>query len=201
MRRVVVTPTFAAGLGVVVAAVLALQMRTAFNYAAPNDAPCRTNSCGVPYHAGGEPASGAGDRISTSVPSATRSGAGSSPPAKRQPAGGNHGRPPSAGPGLGYSTVHKGQWGFDGTIVITFRPGAAPRHWRLWFGYPSARIFRVWAAGRSLPHGMHSAAVSSGDWTGQAPARLITVSIGVTGPPGPPHQCYFNGQVCHIIQR
>src|SRR5215472_1886840 len=118
MRRVVVTPTFAAGLGVVVAAVLALQMRTAFNYAAPNDAPCRTNSCGVPYHAGGEPASGAGDRISTSVPSATRSGAGSSPPAKRQPAGGNHGRPPSAGPGLGYSTVHKGQWGFDGTIVI-----------------------------------------------------------------------------------
>ena len=35
MRRVVVTPTFAAGLGVVVAAVLAYPMQTVFSYVAP----------------------------------------------------------------------------------------------------------------------------------------------------------------------
>ena len=41
MRRVVVTPTFAAGLGVVVAAVLAYPMQTVFSYAAPNGATCK----------------------------------------------------------------------------------------------------------------------------------------------------------------
>ena len=41
MRRVVVTPTFAAGLGVVVAAVLAYPMQTVFNYAGPAEAPCQ----------------------------------------------------------------------------------------------------------------------------------------------------------------
>src|SRR5215831_20210280 len=35
MRRVVVTPTFAAGLGVVVAAVLAYPMQTVFSYVVP----------------------------------------------------------------------------------------------------------------------------------------------------------------------
>src|ERR1700749_3796497 len=35
MRRVVVTPTFAAGLGIVVAAVLAFPMQTVFSYVAP----------------------------------------------------------------------------------------------------------------------------------------------------------------------
>jgi len=35
MRRVVVTPTFAAGLGVVVAAVLAYPVQTVFSYVAP----------------------------------------------------------------------------------------------------------------------------------------------------------------------
>src|SRR5215468_9771298 len=35
MRRVVVTPTFAAGLGVVVAAVLAYPMQTVFSYVTP----------------------------------------------------------------------------------------------------------------------------------------------------------------------
>src|SRR6516225_11956171 len=35
MRRVVVTPTFAAGLGVVVAAMLAYPMQTVFSYVAP----------------------------------------------------------------------------------------------------------------------------------------------------------------------
>src|SRR5215469_4671027 len=64
MRRIVVTPTFAAGLGVVVAAVLAFQMQTVFNYAAPNAAPC-TASCGVSTQQGGEPASVPGNKLST----------------------------------------------------------------------------------------------------------------------------------------
>src|ERR1700746_2251350 len=51
MRRVVVTPTFAAGLGVVVAAVLAYPMQTVFSYVAPGAAGrggllCTEGGCG-----------------------------------------------------------------------------------------------------------------------------------------------------------
>jgi len=70
MRRVVVTPTFVAGLGVVVAAMLAYPMQTVFNYAAPNAAPC-TASCGTSTQDGGEPASVPGNKLSTPEPSAT----------------------------------------------------------------------------------------------------------------------------------
>src|ERR1700758_4363542 len=63
MRRVVVTPTFAAGLGVVVAAVLAYPMQPVFTYAAPNARQCGI-SCGDSTQAGGEPASVPGKRLS-----------------------------------------------------------------------------------------------------------------------------------------
>src|SRR5499427_8642900 len=51
MRRVVVTPTFAAGLGVVVAAVLAYPMQTVFSYVAPGASGrggllCARDGCG-----------------------------------------------------------------------------------------------------------------------------------------------------------
>jgi hypothetical protein len=205
MRRVVVTPTFVAGLGVVVAAMLAYPMETVFNYAAPNAAPC-TASCGVSTQDGGEPASVPGNKLSTPEPSATHSATtrpGSASQPGRRSGGGGHadGHTQASPPQLSYQTSGRARWGFEGTIVITFRPRSARGSWWLRFGYPSARILKVWGAGRYLRHGTHSALVASWDWPAQSAAGgLLRVSIGVAGQPGPPHRCSFNGRPCQIIE-
>jgi hypothetical protein len=202
MRRVVVTPTFAAGLGVVVAAVLALQMHTVFNYASPNGTTCQTAGCGVNAQTGGHTASGPIHRLSPSGSAATHSGSnGSTSHDKDAPADGGGGSSPVAvAPQLSYETASKEDWGFDGTIVLTFKPQYAQQRWRLRFSYPSARILRVWA-GKYLhiQHSRHSALVA----TLNSPAhggfpRLVRVSIEVAGRPGPPLQCSFNGHGCHF---
>src|SRR5215472_10448253 len=105
MRRVVVTPTFAAGLGVVVAAVLAYPMRTVFNYASPNDgATCQVAGCGISPQPGGHTASGPTHRLSTRGLGGTHSGSkGSAQGAGHAPAsggGGGGGQPAAAAPQL-----------------------------------------------------------------------------------------------------
>ena len=202
MRRVVVTPTFAAGLGVVVAAVLALQMGTVFNYAGPAEAPCQPAqaSCGL-SDGGKAPALGSGNPMSTASPSAPHSGGNGSGSAAKPGSRDTDGRGQAGAPQLTYHTYSKGQWGFAGTIEITFQATHAHDHWRLRFGYPSARILKVWA-GKLLPHHTHSAVVGSWDYAGQALSDgLVRVSIGVAGHPGPPHRCLFNGRPCHIVER
>lgn len=203
MRRVVVTPTFVAGLGVVVAAMLAYPMQTVFNYAAPNAAPC-TASCGDSTKDGGEPASAPGNKLSTPEPSATHSATtrpGSAGQPGRRSGGGAGGHTQVSPPQLSYQTSVRARWGFEGTVGITFRPGSARGTWWLRFGYPAARILKVWSAGRSLRHGTHSAAVASWDWPAQAVAGgSLRVSIEVAGRPGPPPRCSFNGRPCRIIE-
>jgi hypothetical protein len=206
MRRVVVTPTFAAGLGVVVAAVLAYPMRTVFSYAAPGGSPCEATSCGTgnPAQAGGQPASGGGQQIgSPQVPVSPNATAGSRSSApSAQPPGSANGSAPTvaAGPDLSYWTSSRGAGHFGGRITISFQPGTTPAHWQLRFGYPAARILRVWA-GKALQHGTHTAVVRSEDWPAQpAGNKPIKVTIGVTGEPGPPGKCTFNGEACTITQ-
>jgi hypothetical protein len=202
VRRVVVTPTFAAGLGVVVAAVLAYQPQTVFSYAAPNGAPCNGSSCGVPAQAGGEPAARAGARLPTPAASPSRPAVTVPAQPARSAARDNDTRPVLAAvPELGFRTTGSGRWGFDATIYITFPPGTAHQPWHLRFGYPSARILKLWA-GRFLVHGVHTALVTSADWSGQAAGqRTLTFSIGVTGRPVPPRKCSFDGRTCHISAR
>ena len=197
MRRVVVTPTFAAGLGVVVAAVLAYPMRTVFNYAAPNGETCETAGCGIGSQTGGHTASGPGSRLPTPGPGGSRrSNSGSTSHGNNAPAGGQA----AAAPQLSYQTASKAHWGFDGTIVIAFKPKFEHQHWRLRFSYPSARILRVWAGSYiHIQHSRHSALVASLDSQahGTVP-QLVRVSIEVAGPPGPPPRCLFNGHGCHF---
>jgi hypothetical protein len=201
MRRVVVTPTFAAGLGVVVAAVLAYPMQTVFNYAAPNARQCGI-SCGDSTQAGGEPASVPGKRLSQrgtpGTPASGKRPASGAQPGRRSGTGDGDGHALVSTPQLSYQTSGRGRWGFDGTIMIAFRHRSPHGNWWLRFGYPSARILKVWAGGRVLEHGTHSVAVASWDWPGNG--RLVRVSIGVAGHPGPPHRCSFNGRPCHIIE-
>jgi hypothetical protein len=199
MRRVVVTPTFAAGLGVVVAAVLAYPMQTVFNYAGPAEVPCQPAPapCGL-SNGMKAPQLGSGNRMKTPSATAPHSGRSTS---GRPGSQGTDGRGHADPPRLTYHTYSKGQWGFAGTIEITFEAKHANDRWRLRFGYPSARILKVWA-GKLLPHGAHSAEVGSWDWPGQAVSDgLVRVSIGVAGHPGPPHRCSFNGRPCRIVER
>lgn len=202
MRRVVVTPTFAAGLGVVVAAVLAYPMRTVFNYASPNDgATCTVAGCGIDSQPGGHTASGPSQHLPTHGPGGTHSsGSGSARGTSHAPAGAGGGGGQAAAPQLSYQTASKAYWGFAGTILIAFKPKFAHQHWRLQFSYPSARILKVSAGGNiHIEHSQHTALVASLDSPahGAAP-RLVRVSIEVAGRPGPPRQCSFNGRSCHF---
>jgi hypothetical protein len=203
MRRVVVTHTFAAGLGVVVAAVLAYPMHTVFSYAEPPDgATCKVLTCGDPAQGGGNTAAGAGNRMTPKPQhSAQPATQGSGPvTGHKSPARGDGNTDVAAPPNLGYRPAGHAQSGFSGAITIVFRPGAAPSHWQLRFGYPSARIVKVWA-GRYLPHGPHSALVTSHDLAGHGSTdHPMAVWIGVTGHPAPPKMCSFNGQTCHIAR-
>jgi hypothetical protein len=190
IRRVVVTPTFAAGLGVVVAAVLAYPMQTVFNYAAPNTARCAGGQCGP---GGGEPASVPGDRLSEPGKHST-----GTVPRNRNRQDQRGGQALTAAPHLSYHTASRVGGGFNGTIMIDFRPRGMHERWWLEFSYPSARILRVWA-GQYIRHGPHGAVVGSWDWRGPAAhRRLVHVSIQVAGHPGPPARCFFNGRACHF---
>jgi hypothetical protein len=199
MRRVVVTPTFAAGLGVVVAAVLAYPMRTVFNYAAPNGDTCKVISCGTNSQAGGRPATGPSHRLSPPAPARPRSGSKAAPAqaGHAPPVGGGGGGTVAAAPQLSYQTSSKAHWGFAGTIVMTFKPKVARQRWQLRFSYPAGRILEV-SAGRyiHIQHDRHTA-VASWDMPAHAKfPRLVRVSIEVAGHPGPPGQCSFNGHRC-----
>jgi len=201
MRRVVVTPTFAAGLGVVVAAVLASSMHTVFSYAEPpSGATCKMLNCGQAAHGGGQSAAGSGNRMNAKPQHGSQPVTSGSGPAAghTSPPGGDGDAGEAASPGLRYQAAGQAKTGFSGAITIMFQPGAAPAHWRLRFGYPSARIVKVWA-GRYLPHGAHTAMVTSRDLAGRgSTGRPMEVWIGVTGHPAPPGVCSFDGRACHI---
>jgi len=201
MRRVVVTPTFAAGLGVVVAAVLAYPMRTVFSYVppgalGPDGALCSQQACKHQAAPTGKPAPyGGAVRTAPHSPRAKADpDSGAAAPGQRP-----GGSPSSGQPRLNYQIT--GQWdgGFSGLITITFPAGTAPSAWRLRFGYPSGHILSVTPNSYLEPDG-HGAVVQSADYPGSAApgGRTFAIGVGVQGRPAPPARCSFNGQACHI---
>jgi Cellulose binding domain len=206
MRRVVVTPTFAAGLGVVVAAVLAYPMQTVFSYAAPGalgqgGLRCGQDGCSRQPSATGqpEPFGAAGGALNPS------------PSASAKPAGEQDGSPGPSGqrtgtggaavvrPRLSYKITSKWQGGFWGQIIITF-PGDVPANWHLRFGYPGGHILGMNPDSHLAPNG-HAAVVRSSDYamTGAGPdRRTFVIGVGVQGVPTHPARCSFDGKACHI---
>jgi cellulose binding protein with CBM2 domain len=207
MRRVVVTPTFAAGLGVVVAAVLAYPMQTVFSYVIPGalgqgGLRCGQDGCSrqLPPTGKPEPFGAAGGALNPSSP------------ASAKPASEHDGAPGSAGPSgqqtgtggtavaprLSYKITSKWQGGFWGQITITF-PGDVPANWHLRFGYPGGHILGMNPNSRLAPNG-HAATVRSSDYvTGSGPdGRTFAIGVGVQGVPTHPARCSFDGEACHI---
>jgi hypothetical protein len=201
VRRVLVTPTFAAGLGVVIAAVLAYPTtRTVISYGGAPPAggqPCQVKGC-----ANSTP----GDRsLATASPGRQLMTPSPSPrdpafPASPAPSPGEaaaSGRQPV----MQYQTIRQWPSGFIGEITITSPGGRAPASWQLRLTYSSAHIIGVWG-GRWTPSGEHAVLVTPDNTDGSMAggADSVRVVLAVSGPSGPPSACAFNGQACRAGQ-
>jgi cellulose binding protein with CBM2 domain len=192
VRRVIVTPTFAAGLGVVVAALLAFQMGVpSFRVSVPRWTGQRCANPGCQHQPGqAGPATVRGGPLTGPGPAATASpGPGSADAASQ-----------SAPPVVSYQTDRSWPGGFRGHLTFSFTGRGAPAHWWLRFVYPSGRIQRVWGAVRWQPQGDHVAVVGA-PRPARPAQRTVRVSFRVTGPAGRPGGCSFNHVVCHFRGR
>jgi hypothetical protein len=197
MRRVVVTPTFAAGLGVVVAAMLAYPMQTVFSYVAPGASGQGRLVCtpdGCTHHSGdGKPYPfGVGDGA-LNPPSPRSAEPGNDSPGQHAGGGGA-----IAQPRLTYKVTGRWQGGFWGRVAVTF-PGAVPPEWRLRIGYPTRHILRSKPGGHLTPGG-HGALVRSTDYSGGwgPGGRSFAAVVSVQGRPARPGKCWFNSRRCHF---
>jgi len=198
VRRVVVTPTFAAGLGVVIAAAMAYPMtKTVISYGGTPPAggsPCRLDGC-----VGGTDGSGS---LATARPGAPlRSPAPTTDPGRAAPPAPGTGTVVTGQPLMQYQTLREWDGGFIGQITISDASGSIPASWQLRLAYDSARIIGVWG-GRWSPSGDHTVLVTpdSGDGSSRTGDGHVQVVIVVSGHPGPPSSCSFNGQACRITQ-
>jgi hypothetical protein len=205
MRRVAVTPTFAAGLGVVVAAVLAYPMQTVFSYVAPGalgqgGLRCGQDGCSHQSLPTGkpEPFGAAGGALNPSPPASAKPADNDGPPAPSGQQTGTGGGTTVAQPHLSYKITSKWQGGFWGQITITFS-GSVPANWHLRFGYPGGHILGMNPNSHLASNG-HAAVVRSSDYaTGSGPdGQTFAVGVGVQGVPTHPARCSFDGKACHI---
>jgi hypothetical protein len=197
VRRVLVTPTFAVGLGIVIAAVLAYPMtRTIISYGGTpptGGQPCRVKGCvsGSPGD-GGLATTSPGRRLATpspalkdpDLPASSAPGVGGAPASGQRPV-------------MQYQTMRQWQGEFIGEITITGPGGRAPANWQLRLSYSSAHIIGVWG-GRWTPSGDHAVLVTPDSAPGQTGGGgdSVRVVLAVSGPPGPPSGCAFDGQTC-----
>src|SRR3984957_20134854 len=194
LRRLVMTPTFAAGLGVVVAAFLAANMsRTVLHFSAPIPGnQCTSGDCHAQQPHGGTLASARpGVHITPSVPSAPSPATGLQPGTTPSAAGGSGAPQPSVGsqPGVGsqpvsitYQQVEHWPGGFADQITISGLGGTRARTWSLAFGYPGSRIAGVQGAGARWEPGRPGAGVARGvGWPRWGQARDTTGPVRVGG--------------------
>lgn len=209
VRRALLTPTFAAGLGVVVAAVLASSVtQEVLRYSGPpadKGQPCLVKGCATPSQ--GEPALAPGTRLLTPRPRPVRVSPTASPTGTSGPTWAGRVivvyRPLSHQDGPG---------NFTGAIVLVPRTGHALGNWSLQFTYPADQIISVMAGATPVRHGAHAATVTSKlyqqnghyleipggynpkGWSWDQAVRIV---VAAEGQPGPPTGCVFNGHRCH----
>jgi hypothetical protein len=191
LRRVVVTPTFAAGLGVVVAALLAYHMGVpSFRVSVPKSSGQR---CSAADCATARSHSGTAAKSGQPLPAPAPAGAAGAPPAS-----GGTSAPPARAPTVRFQTQHTWRGGFLGSLTISFT-GHAPGHWWLRFTYPAGHIQRVWGPVRWQPRGDHIAVVGAPRSGGQAAAgQDVEVWFRVSGHAGVPRSCSLNHLACHV---
>jgi len=202
-----VTPTFAVGLGVVVAAVLAANMtKTVLHFSAPFGQ-CAVGHCTVQHgpHGGSLASARPGQHITPGSPRTSGPSTGNQPNASA-PGGGDARQHGDWNQHVRISYQMTQQWsgGFADQITITGLDGPQGGNWRLAFGYPGTRIVSVQGAnwqptsadagvaqgtdgqGREGPGG-------PGGSVSQGGAQLV---VTVEGQPTQPSGCDFDGAPC-----
>jgi hypothetical protein len=185
-RSLLATPWFAAGAGIVIAAVLAVDSPTALTYGPtfPTER-CPVHGCGgATGQQPGQPAT-ATPGIALRSPGLKMKGGASRP----------------GGVLLGYQIVRQWSSGFLALITI---PGVARTdRWNLWFGYAAAHVDRVWGA-RWRPSGNGDGGTADGPsdqpghprWDRGLGAGQVLVSA--TGTPQAPSGCALDGISCRF---
>jgi len=211
-----VTPTFAAGLGVVVAAGLAVNMsKTVLHFSSPFPGrQCPAGGCRPAHTHGGTLASvRPGMRVSPGAPGQPGSG-------QQSPDAGGDARRPGAmggaarlpGPGgqvrISYQLTRQWSGGFADQITITGMAGPQYRTWTLAFSYPGAHITSVqgarwqpgspdwgpdWGVAKSSAGPDTAWPGEPGGPGGRDGARLTVI---VSGRPRAPAGCRFDGRPC-----
>jgi hypothetical protein len=187
MRRVMVTPTFAAGLGVVIAAVMVYPMsRMVFSYGAR----CQVPGCG----------SGTVGGPGASAQPGRQMGAGADPASQPSapPTSSGSGKVPPGQPVLSYQTLSQQDGSFTGEIVIDFQARSVPAKWALWISYPSARIVSV-SGGVWQADNDHSGVISGTgpDGSSSDGGQLrVGFTVDSAAPGARPAGCTFNGKTC-----
>ena len=193
-RSLLATPWFAAGAGIVIAAVLAVDSPTALTYGPTFPGPrCPVHRCGsATGHLRG-PSATATPGIALKAPGMEMKGGGA----------GRAIRPGRAARGtvVGYRIVSRWSAGFFAVITVArvTKPGA----WSLRFAFRAARVDHVWGA-RWQPYGDGSGGTADGPlrasrhspWTRGLDADQVMVSA--TGTPGTPSGCVLDGIRCRF---
>jgi hypothetical protein len=187
-----VTPTFAAGLGIVIAAGLAAPVAgnvLHYNAAPDRGRPCPATGCRNLTHGG------AG--LATARPGVR----------VRTPAGQQDGRDQPSGSAAGgtasqvrvrFRTMRGGGSDWVGEMTLAGPPGRPLPRWTLRFSYPSDQIVSVWRDGW-VPHGRHSVTVSGAGHRGGGPEqRSGDITFVAVGRSGRPAHCTLNGQPCRF---
>ncbi len=196
IRRLVMTPTFAAGLGVLVAAVLVYQMGPpSFRVTMPPlKGPCAVTECSSSTGQG-QPAAKGGERLHSPAPVAGRGGR----QVRHRHPGPGPGPTAPPQPAFTYQTEHVWGGGFIGYLTVSFAGGHVPGHWLLRLSYRAARIARVWGLVRWRPSGEHTAIITAASQGWYRPGGdSIQIWIWAAGHPGRPRGCSFDHEACHI---
>lgn len=198
-----VTPTFAAGLGVVVAASLAANMtKTVLHFSAPFPGDqCSVGVCATEEPNGGTLASarpGVQVHLTPSGPATPGSGQSSDAGAAAR-----HGHS-AAQVTVSYQLTHQWPGGFIDQISITGLNSGQQHSWSLAFGYPGARVANVqgaqWQA-TSPDAGVAEGYAGPGSGgpaghRGPAGSSWVQFTVVLDGPPMAPVGCDIDGAPC-----
>jgi Cellulose binding domain len=185
-RSLMMTPWFAAGAGIVIAAAMAVDSQAALTYAPSGPGVrCPVSGCSSPAPGHPPDLATAHPGVALKTPGAEHPGAEAASPDPRPGA--------EAGYQLGYQVI--GRWPSGFVAMITMPGDLKPGPWSLQFAFPSARIDRVWGA-RWQPsrNGNGGTARGTWQWPGRPDARQLTVSA--TGTPTDPSRCRLDGISC-----
>jgi hypothetical protein len=204
-RSLMVTPWFAAGAGMVIAAALAVDSPSALTYAPSPVVRCTATGCPGP-------APGHVPGLATASPGVSiASGAAPGEGPASGPAGGTSGSANQAVYQVGYQILRRWPSGF--LAQITLPSSVKPGGWSLQFSFPAARVDRVWGARwqpsgngdsgtANGPSGWGAPGRGSGDGAGggAGPGRLggRRLVVSATGTPTSPSGCSLDGDGCRF---